>query len=108
MVGPGAATLNTDEALTEEVLAVMVSDPVAVAGIVMVVLKAPEDAVLKAKVEDPAMPVPVVETLKPVPLTVTADPAGPVLGLSEIWAVAGAACTGWMAAKVNPSPTKCQ
>ena len=87
----------------------MVSEPVAVAGIVMEVLKAPDAADLNEKVADPAMTVPVVDALKPVPLTVTADPAGPVLGLREIWAAtgaAGAAWAGWTAAKVSPSPTK--
>lgn len=84
----------------------MVSEPVAAAGIVMEVLKAPDAAVLNEKVEDPTMTVPVVDTLNPVPLTVTEDPAGPVFGLSEIWAAAGAAWTGWMAANVSPSPTR--
>jgi hypothetical protein len=85
--------VNTDDAWTEEVLAVTVSFPVAVAGMVIDVLNAPVDAVRKAKVLDPATTVPDVETLNPVPLTVTADPAGPVAGLSVIWP-AGAAWTG--------------
>ncbi len=75
----------------EEVLAVMVNDPVAAEGMVIEVLKAPEAADLKGKVVAPAITVPVVEALNPVPLTVTAEPAGPVAGLREIWPVAGAA-----------------
>jgi hypothetical protein len=72
---------------------------------VMDVLNAPVAAVVKEKVEEPAVTVPVVETLNPVPLTVTAEPAGPVAGLREIWAAAGAAWTGWTAARVSPKPT---
>jgi hypothetical protein len=89
----GEVTVNTEDAWTEEVLAVMVSLPVAAAGIVIAVLNAPVEAVLKANVAEPAITVPEVEDLKPVPLTVTPEPAGPVAGLSVIWA-AGAAWTG--------------
>jgi hypothetical protein len=97
--------VNTEDAWTEDVFAEMVSFPVAVEGMVMAVLKAPVDVVRKPNVVEPAMTVPEVETLNPVPLTVTADPAGPVVGLSVIWAVAGAACTGCTPANVRPRPT---
>nr|WP_328699969.1 hypothetical protein [Arthrobacter sp. 9AX] len=90
----GGVTVNTEDAWIEEVLAVTVSFPAAVAGMVIDVLNAPVDAVRNANVVEPAITVPDVETLKPVPLTVTADPAGPVAGVSVIWAAAGAAWTG--------------
>jgi hypothetical protein len=81
------------DALIDDVLAVTVTLPVAVEGIVMGVLKLPVDVVVKAKVADPTMTVPVVETLKPVPEAVTWEPAGPDVGLSETKA-AGAAWAG--------------
>jgi hypothetical protein len=87
-------TVNTEDAWTEEVLAVTVSFPVAAAGMVIGVLNAPVVAVRKANVAEPATTVPEAEALKPVPLTVTADPAEPVAGLSVIWA-AGAAGAAW-------------
>lgn len=88
-VGAGAVTVNTDLAWPglawiDEVLAVMVYDPMAAEGMVIEVLKAPEAAALKRKVVAPAITLPVVEALNPVPLTVTADPASPVAGLREI------------------------
>jgi hypothetical protein len=89
----------------DDVLAVMVSAPVAVSGIVIDVLKAPDVAVLKEKVAEPTITVPVVEALNPVPLTVTAEPAGPVSGLRYTWAAAGAAWTGWTPAMARPKPT---
>ncbi len=101
----GAATVNTEDAWTEDVFAEMVNFPVATEGMVIAVLKAPVDVVRKPNVVEPAMTVPDVETLNPVPLTVTAEPAGPVAGLSVIWAVAGAACTGCIPANVRPRPT---
>jgi hypothetical protein len=73
---------------------VMVSFPVAAAGMVIAVLNAPVDAVRNANAAEPAMTVPDVETLNPVPLTVTADPAGPVAGLSVIWAAVAAVLRG--------------
>jgi hypothetical protein len=85
--------VNTEDAWMEEVLAVMVSFPVAAAGMVIAVLNAPLEAVRKGNVAEPTMTVPDVETLKPAPLTLTEDPAGPVAGLSVTWA-AGAAWTG--------------
>lgn len=106
-VASGAVTVNTDDASTDEVLAVMVNDPVAADGMVIDVLKAPEAAVFMGKVVAPAITVPVVEALNPVPLTVTADPAGPVAGLSEIRPVAVAAWAAWagISPKARPSPT---
>jgi hypothetical protein len=102
----GAATVNTEDAWTEDVFAEMVSFPVAVEGMVIAVLKAPVEVVRKPNVVEPAMTVPEVETLNPVPLTVTADPAGPVAGLSVIWAAAaGAAWTGCTPASVIPALT---
>jgi hypothetical protein len=103
--GAGEVTVNTEEAWTDEVLAEIVSFPVAAAGTVIVVLNAPFDAVRKANVVEPAMTVPDVETLKPVPLTVTPEPAGPEAGLREIWAAAGAACTGCTPVSVTPAQT---
>lgn len=80
MVGVEEVTVKTDDALMEDVLAVMVSGPGAAAGMVIEVLKEPDTAVLKENVEDPTITVPVVAALNPVPLTVTAEPAGPVAG----------------------------
>lgn len=102
---PEGVTVNTAEDFMEEVLAVMVNDPAAAAGMVIEVLKVPDAAVLKEKVVDPTITVPVVAALNPVPLTVTAEPAGPLFGFRYTWAEAGAAWTGWMAAKLRPSPT---
>jgi hypothetical protein len=94
------------DAFTEEVLAVMVRFPGATAGMVMPVLKAPAAVVLKEKVADPAMTVPVVEGLKPAPETVTAAPAGPCAGFSVICAAAaGAAWAGWIPASAKAAPT---
>jgi hypothetical protein len=102
--------VKREVAWTEEVFAVTFRGPVAVAGTVIDVVKAPDTAVLRGKVAEPTIMVPVVEALKPVPLTVTADPAGPVEGLRETWAVPGAAWAAWagktaVSAMATPSPT---
>lgn len=80
--GAGAAsTTNGAEALMDDVLAVTMTVPLDSAGIVMPVLNAPVAVVLKGKVVEPTITVPVVDALNPVPETVTAEPAGPDAGL---------------------------
>lgn len=101
----GTVTVNTAEAWTEEVFAVTVTLPVDEAGTVAGALNAPADVVFNGKVADPMMMVPVVEALNPLPVTVIEDPADPVAGLREIWAVAACAAAGWttISAKARPS-----
>src|SRR5690242_16419650 len=89
--GAGAVcTTNVADALTDEVLAVMVMLPVDAAGMVMPALNAPVELVWNAKVAEPTITVPVVEALNPVPATVTAEPAGPDAGLRVICGEAAA------------------
>jgi hypothetical protein len=103
--GAGAAwTTNVADALMDDVLAVMVRFPVDAAGMVMPVLNAPVDVVWNANVEEPTITVPVVEALNPVPVTVTAEPAGPEVGLSETCGDVAAALAGWMTETANPTP----
>jgi hypothetical protein len=96
--------VNTAEACTEDVFAVTVTLPVAVAGIVAGALNAPADVVLNEKVVDPMIRVPVVEALKPLPVTVMEDPAGPVAGLKEICPEAACAAPGWTTVKARARP----
>src|SRR5690349_15236941 len=105
--GSGAAawTVNTADALMDEVFAVTVTFPVEAAGIVTPVLKVPVVPVLKANVAEPMITVPVVAALNPVPATVTAEPAGPEAGLKVIAAGAAAAAAGCTAARTSPVPT---
>ena len=102
--GAGAAwTTKVAEALMDDVLAVMVTFPVATAGMVIPVLKEPADVVWNAKVVEPTITVPVVEVLNPAPVTVTAQPAGPEAGLSVICGDV-AALAGWTMDNAHPAP----
>lgn len=104
--GAGAAsTTNEAEALMDDVLAVMVTVPLDSAGMVMLVLNAPVAVVLKGKVVEPTITVPVVEALNPVPDAATAEPAGPEAGFKATCA-AGAAFAGWIKATAIPAATK--
>src|SRR6476661_1345143 len=103
--GAGAAcTTNMADALMDDVLAVMVRFPVAAAGIVMPVLNAPAEVVWNEKVVEPTITDPVDEALNPVPVTVTAEPAGPEVGLSKTCGDVVAALAGWMTDTANPTP----
>jgi hypothetical protein len=51
-------------------------------------LKVPVDVVLMGNVVEPMITFPDVEALKPLPVTVIEDPAGPLVGLSDILPVA--------------------
>lgn len=90
----------------EEVLAVMVVLPAAPEGMVMPVLKAPVAVVRNWNVAEPTITVPVVEALNPVPETVTADPAGPVPGLTATCAAGAPAAAGCTPDRASPVPRK--
>lgn len=88
----------------DDVSAVTVTVPLDSAGMVMPVLNAPVAVVLKGKVVEPTITVPVVDALNPVPETVTTEPAGPDAGLKATLP-AGAACAGWIKATAIPAAT---
>jgi hypothetical protein len=88
-----------------DVLAVMVTVPLDPAGMVIPVLNVPVAVVLKEKVAEPTITVPVVDALKPVPDATTVEPAGPDAGFKTTCAAA-AACAGWMKARAIPAATK--